>query len=70
MYLAPPHDVGYAIANYKFKCSQIVCTKVLYNYIDLGLLAIKNVDLAIKLRRSTKTATIKKHKKKTWRKHF
>lgn len=51
------HDacVGYAIANYKFKCSKIVCTKVLYNYIDLGLLAIKNADLAIKLRRSTKT---------------
>ncbi|AQS04683.1 IS30 family transposase [Clostridium beijerinckii] len=41
-----------------------MCTKTLYNYIDLGLLSIKNTDLAIRLRRSTKTANIKKHKKK------
>jgi len=61
---SPDACVGYAIANGKFQRSQIVCTKTLYNYIDLGLLAIKNTDLAIKLRRSTKTETTRNHKKK------
>lgn len=65
----PDACVGYAIASVKFQRSQIVCTKTLYNYIDLSLLAIKNINLAIKLRRSTKTATIKKHKK-AWHKYF
>ena len=34
-----------------------------YNYIDLGLLSIKNADLPLKLRRSTKHTVVKKHKK-------
>ena len=37
--------------------------KTLYNYIDLGLLDIKNTDLPIKLRRNTKFNRVKKHKK-------
>lgn len=41
----------------------MVCTKTLYNYINLGLLSIKNVDLTMKLRRNTKSR-IKAHKKK------
>jgi len=61
---SPDACVGYAIATGKFQRSETVCTKTLYNYIDLGLLAIKNVDLPIKLRRNTKTTMIKKHKKK------
>lgn len=32
----------------------MVCTKTLYNYMDLGLLPIKNIDLPEKLRRNTK----------------
>jgi len=60
---SPDACFGEAIANGRFTRSQMVCTKTLYNYIDLGLLAIKNVDLPIKLRRNTKTARVKKHKK-------
>ena len=61
---SPDACVGEAIANSKFERSQMVCTKTLYNYIDLGLLSIKNVDLPMKLRRNTKPTRIKEHKKK------
>ena len=37
--------VGHAKANKKFSDKQMVCTKTLYNYVDLGLLNIKNIDL-------------------------
>lgn len=33
------------LANIRFNNSQMVCTKTLYNYIDLGLFNIKNTDL-------------------------
>ena len=42
----------------------MVCTKTLYNYIDLGFMDVKNTDLPMKLRRNTKLARVKKHKKK------
>ena len=42
----------------------MVCTKTLYNYIDLGFMDIKNKDLPMKLRRNTKLSRVKKHKKK------
>lgn len=45
--------VGEAIVNQLFKPSQMVCTKTLYNYIDLGLLEMRNVALPMKLRRNT-----------------
>jgi IS30 family transposase len=45
--------VGEALANGRFQRSKMVCTKTLYNYIDLGLLAVENTDLPIKLRRNT-----------------
>ena len=31
----------------------IICTKTVYNYIDLGLIKVKNIDLTLKLRRNT-----------------
>ena len=46
-----------------FPDSQRVCTKTLYNYVDLGILQISNLDLPLKLRRSTKNTRIRKHKK-------
>lgn len=61
---SPDACVGEAIANGRFKRSQMVCTKTLYNHIDLGLLDIKNTDLPMKLRRNTKSTRVKKHKKK------
>lgn len=55
--------VGDALVSSKFKRSQTVCTKTLYNYIDLRLLDIKNIDLPMKLRRSTKKSRVRKNKK-------
>lgn len=47
----------------KFKASEMVCTKTLYNYIELGLLPIKNIDLPLKVRRNNKSSRVRKHKK-------
>ena len=54
---------GEAIINSKFHRSEMVCTKTLYNYIDLGLLQIKNADLPQKMRRNTKSTRVKAQKK-------
>ena len=59
---SPDACVGEAISNGRFERSQIVSTKTLYNYIDLGLLDIKNTVLPIKLRRNIKSTRVKKHK--------
>ena len=37
--------VGRALEEGSFDRSKILCTKTLYNYVDLGLLNIKNIDL-------------------------
>lgn len=55
--------VGHAVLNQLFKPSQMVCTKTIYNYIDLGLLNIRNVDLPMKLRRNTKSQRVKANKR-------
>ena len=60
---SPDACVGYSLETNLFKRSEVVCTKTLYNYIDLGLLSVKNIDLPIKLRRISKPSTVKKHKK-------
>lgn len=46
-----------------FTRKQTVCTKTLYNYVDLGLLGIKNIDLPEKLRRNTKFNSNRKNKR-------
>lgn len=61
---SPDACVGNALQTGQFERFQMVCTKTLYNYIDLGLLLVKNADLPMKLRRNTKTTMVKKHKKK------
>src|SRR5699024_8930071 len=38
-------------------------TKTLYNYIDAGLLPVKNIDLPLKIRRKTKKKRNRNHKK-------
>lgn len=45
--------VGKAIASGSFR--KIVCSKTIYNYIDLGLIRVKNSHLPLKLRRSPKS---------------
>ena len=41
--------VGYALTHNLFKRNEMLCTKTLYNYVELGLLGIKNIDLPQKL---------------------
>ena len=55
--------VGRALEDELFTRDQIVCTKTLYGYIDLGLLGIKNIDLPEKLRRSPKKTQVHKNKR-------
>lgn len=54
---------GYALNNNLFLRSEMVCTKTLYNYIDLQLLEIRNSDLPMKLRRNTKPRFIRINKR-------
>jgi IS30 family transposase len=46
-----------------FNASNSVSTKTIYNYIDLGLMKTKNLDLAFKVKRSTKQNAKHQHKK-------
>lgn len=54
---------GRAMANGEFSRDRIVCAKTLYNYVDTGLLNIKNIDLPEKLRRSTKPKKVRENKR-------
>ncbi|TDO94804.1 IS30 family transposase [Halanaerobium saccharolyticum] len=55
---------GSAKLHNKFPNSEMICTKTLYNYIDAGLLEIKNIDLPLKLKRASKSRRIRNNKKK------
>ena len=55
--------VGYALAHKLFKRSEMLCTKTLYSYVELGLLGIKNIDLPQKLHRRTKAKRIRERKR-------
>lgn len=46
-----------------FRRNQTVCTKTLYNYVDIGLVSIKNMDLPEKLKRNTKKGKVRKNKR-------
>ena len=56
--------VGKAIKSGEFTRKEIVCSKTLYNYVDKGLIEIKNIDLPEKLRRSHKKRRIRENRKK------
>lgn len=45
----------------KREFDESVCTKTLYNYIDQGLLSIKNIDLPLRVRRNVKKEQIRKN---------
>ena len=55
--------VGRALQDKAFQRSQILCTRSLYNYVDLGLLELKNIDLPQKLHRRTKAIHVRQNKK-------
>lgn len=59
---SPDAAWGYAKRNNTFG-NHIVCTKTIYNYIDLGLIAVKNIDLPMKLRLKRKTKRVRKNKR-------
>lgn len=46
-----------------FSPEETVCTKTLYNYVDKGLLNIKNIDLPEKLSRNTKRAKVRENRR-------
>ena len=60
---SPDATVVDAKLNNKFSKSEIVSSKTIYNYIDKGLLSIKNIDLPMKLRRSNKSTITRTNKK-------
>ena len=41
----------------------ILCTKTIYNYIDLGLISIKNIDLPLRIRRRPKKHHCRKNRR-------
>lgn len=59
---SPDAVCGYVRVNQQF-VGAVVCTKTLYNYIDLGVLPVKNIDLPLKVRRSTKKKQTRQNKK-------
>ena len=58
---------GRALRDGVFTREQTVCMKTLYNYVSLGLLKIKNINLPVKLRRNTKLHRNRSNKKKLGR---
>ena len=54
---------GRALLSGAFSREETLCTKSLYNYVDLGLIRVKNIDLPQKLRRKTKKSRCRQHKK-------
>ena len=55
--------VGYALQSGMFRREEIVCTKTLYNYVDMGFLPIKNIDLPEKLHRKKKSSKVRENKR-------
>ena len=54
---------GRALVDGTYKRINTVCVKTLYNYVDLGLLNIKNIDLPEKLKRNTKPNKVRENKR-------
>ena len=59
--------VNRSLAIGEFSSNQTVCTRTLYNYVDQGLMDIRNCDLPEKLKRNTKIHRIRKNKRKLGR---
>lgn len=52
---------GYATRRNLFP-NKTLCTKTLYNYVELGLLKIKSIDLPLKVRRKTSNKRVKRNR--------
>jgi IS30 family transposase len=60
---SPDAIVGYANRLPEWQDHYIPCTKTIYNLIDAGALSVINMDLALKLRRSTKKKRPRENKR-------
>jgi len=60
---SPDAVVGSCKREVKWENAGIVCTKTLYNYIDQGLLKVKNIDLSLKVRLKPKKKRICQNKR-------
>jgi len=60
---SPDAVVGSCKNNPEWQGAKIVCTKTLYNYIDQGLLKVRNIDLQLKTRLKPKKMRIRKNKR-------
>lgn len=56
--------VGHALESEAFQREDIVCTKTLYNYVDVGFMHIRNIDLPEKVSRKTKHDRVRQNKRK------
>lgn len=54
---------GRAVAYGEFDRAEVVCTRTLYRYVELGLIAIKSIDLPEKLKRRTKAMHPRRNKR-------
>lgn len=59
----PDAVVGFANKQTDWKDKPMVSTKTLYNYIDLDLVRVRNIDLPMKLRWNTKTKRVRKNRR-------
>jgi len=60
---SPDAVVGFANKQNDWKDKPMVSTKTLYNYIDLDLLHVRNIDLPMKTRRKTKTKRVRENRR-------
>ncbi len=60
---SPDAIVGACKNDPKWEDKSMVCTKTLYNYIDRGLLKVKNIDLLLKTRLKTRRIRGRKNKR-------
>ena len=58
---------GRALQSGEFNRNEVVCTKTLYNYVDLGFMETRNHHLPEKLSRNTKTCRKRENKRKLGR---
>ena len=60
---SPDAVVGFCNSHEDWQGKVRICTKTLYNYIDQGLLKVRNIDLTLKVRRKSKKQTVRKNKR-------
>jgi IS30 family transposase len=60
---SPDAIVGFCKNQPEWQDKPLVCTKTLYNYIDRGLLKVRNLDLLLKVRRRPKKQIVHKNKR-------